>query len=86
MRQAISRPHRFFKNLALVAAMALTSTLLPVSSTDAACPKIVVTTYYFDAALTQYAGTCTRTCNLVTSCFGTITSFRIIETEPCGCS
>lgn len=85
MRQSLSRPRRIFRTLAFAAAMAVTSTLLPVSGVDAACPKIVVTTYYFDAALTQYAGTCTRTCNLVTSCHGTITSFRVIETEPCGC-
>ncbi|HEX4955449.1 MAG TPA: hypothetical protein VF017_18820 [Thermoanaerobaculia bacterium] len=85
MLKPILRPRRMLLALAFLAAASLASALLPAPSTDAACPKIVVTDYFFDAAKTQYAGTCVRTCSGTLNCWGTITIYKITESEPCGC-
>ncbi len=85
MAKTLSRPRRVLTALAFLAAAAVASALLPAPSTDAACPKLTVTDYFFDAAKTQYAGTCTRACNLQTYCHGTITIYKTVESEPCGC-
>jgi hypothetical protein len=58
---------------------------VPVKTEAASCPRIISTDYYFDAAKTQFAGHCVRMCNLQTTCYGTVTPYTIVETEPCGC-
>ena len=84
MPKMLCRPRPLLAILTLAAAATLASVLMPVR-TEAACPKIVSTDYFFDAAKTQYAGTCVRTCNGATHCSGTITIYKIVESEPCGC-
>lgn len=84
MLKALSRPRPRLAVLTLAAAAALASALLPIRA-DAACPRYVLIDYFFDAAKTQYAGTCARACNGAYNCSGTVTIYRIVESEPCGC-
>jgi hypothetical protein len=84
MLKMLSRPRPLRAVLTLAAAALVSAALLPIRA-EAVCPKIIVTDYFFDAAKTQYAGTCVRTCNLAYTCHGTVTIYKIVESEPCGC-
>jgi hypothetical protein len=49
--------------------------------------RMVEDTYYHDAALTQYAGDCTRLCNGAWVCSGVKTAYRTRAiTDYCGCT
>lgn len=79
---SFSRP--LLAALTLAGVGALAPLMMPAKA-EAACPKIILTDYYFDAAKTQFAGHCSRMCNNVTTCYGTKTAYTIVETEACGC-
>lgn len=84
MLKMLFRPRPLLAVLTLTGATALAWALLPVRA-EAVCPKYVLTDYFFDAAKTQYAGTCARACNGAYNCHGTITIYKTVESEPCGC-
>jgi hypothetical protein len=80
------RLRRSLISAAFLGAAALAGALLPVTSEAVSCPKIIETDHYFDAAKTQYAGSCVRVCNNVWNCTGTRTPYYIVTSqEPCGC-
>lgn len=62
MLKMLFRPRPLLAVLTLTGAAVLASALLPARA-GAVCPKYVSTDYFFDAAKTQYAGTCVRACN-----------------------
>ena len=84
MPKKLFRPRLLRAVLTFAAAVLVSAALLPVS-VEAVCPKYVSTDYFFDAAKTQYAGTCVRACNGAYNCIGTVTIYRTVESEPCGC-
>lgn len=85
MQRTLQNPRRWIGLFAFCLLALAAAALLPAPPVSAACPKIVETDYFFDAAKTQYAGTCTRTCNGQLNCSGTITIYKTTFSEPCGC-
>ncbi|HEX6899207.1 MAG TPA: hypothetical protein VF789_05815 [Thermoanaerobaculia bacterium] len=86
MLEKLSRPRPLRAVLTLAAAVLVSAAVLLPVRVEAVCYTYFLIDYFFDAAKTQYAGTCVRACNGVYSCSGTTTIYRIVESEPCGCS
>jgi len=76
------RPLPLLAFLALAAVAVLAWALHPAKAE--ANNLLISTDYYFDAAKTQFAGHCVKLCNLQYVCSGTVTSYKIVESEPCG--
>ena len=85
MLKKLSRPRPLRAVLTLSAAALVSAALLLPVRAEAVCGSYRLTDYFFDAAKTQYAGTCVRACNGVVNCWGTTTVYKTIESEPCGC-
>jgi hypothetical protein len=73
--------------LLLVAIAASTALLVPAESTAIPiCGYSMVRTYYCDAGLTTYCGTCYWGCDGTSGCWGSITSYythNLYECETC---
>jgi hypothetical protein len=57
--------------------------LTPARPAEAFCAHYTTqTVYYYDAAHTQYAGTCTIHCACVIECYGDTTAYSTVTTYP----
>lgn len=75
---------RVLRMLALAVALIATSFSLKSVGTAEAANSIIDCDYFSDATYTVLVGSRTRLCNGQYTTWGTITSYKICITEPCG--
>jgi len=80
----MNRLNRYRKLVLFLAAVVLmTAALLTPARRAEACAHYTThIVYYYDAALTQYAGNCTIYCACVSECYGDMTQYSTTTTYP----